>query len=129
MEGFSSIASSLKDLTKKKVKFELTESFEKSFKELKDRLTEASLLTSHKCGDNYTIYYDAYRVGLGCLLMQGGKVIAYASRQLKVHENNYLTHDLELGAVMFALKLWGHYLYGVHVDVITDHKSLQYVYT
>ena len=61
--------------------------------------------------------------------MQDGKVIAYASRQLKVHENNYPTHCLELAAVLFALKLWRHYLYRVHVDVFTDHKSLQYVFT
>src|SRR5688500_17900104 len=61
--------------------------------------------------------------------MQNGKVIAYASRQLKVHENNYPTHDLELAAVVFALKIRRHYLYGVHVDVFTDHKSLQYVFT
>ena len=67
--------------------------------------------------------------GLGCVLMQHGKVIAYASRQLKTHEKNYPTHDLELAAVVFALKIWRHYLYGVHVDVFTDHKSLQYVFT
>ncbi|WMV09385.1 hypothetical protein MTR67_002770, partial [Solanum verrucosum] len=69
------------------------------------------------------------RVGLGCVLMQNGKVIAYASRQLKVHEKNYPTHDLELEAVLFALKIWRHYLYGVHMDVFTDHKSLQYVFS
>src|SRR5688572_31137563 len=61
--------------------------------------------------------------------MQHGKVIAYASRQLKTHEKNYPTHDLELAAVVFALKIWRHYLYGVHVDVFTDQKSLQYVFT
>ena len=61
--------------------------------------------------------------------MQRGKVIAYASRQLKVHEKNYPTHDLELVAVVFAVMIWRHYLYGVHVDVFTDHKSLQYVFT
>ncbi|WMV41372.1 hypothetical protein MTR67_034757 [Solanum verrucosum] len=61
--------------------------------------------------------------------MQNGKVIAYASRQPKVHEKNYLTHDLELAAVVFSLKIWRHYLYGVHVDVFTDHKSLQYVFS
>ena len=78
-----------------------------------------------KCVENYTFYCDASRVGLGCVLMQGGKVIAYASRQLKVHEKNYPTHDLELAAVVFIVKLWRHYLYRVHVDVFTDHKSLQ----
>ena len=68
-------------------------------------------------------------MGLGCVLMQHGKVIAYASRQLKVHKRNYPTHDLEFEAVVFALKKWRHYMYGVNVDVYTDHKSLQYVFT
>ena len=61
--------------------------------------------------------------------MRDGKVIAHASRQVKIHENNYPTHDLELAAVVFVLKMWRHYLYGVHVDVYTDHKSLLYVLT
>ena len=60
--------------------------------------------------------------------MQHGKVIAYSSRQLKVHEKNYLTHDLELGAVVFNWKIWRQYIYGVHVNLLTDHKSLQYVF-
>ena len=63
------------------------------------------MLTLPKCDENYTVYCDASRVGLGCVLMQGSKVVAYASRQLKVHEKNYPTHDLELAAVVFALKL------------------------
>jgi len=74
------------------------------------------------------VYCDASRVGLGCVLMQHGKVIAYGSRQLRPHEKNYPTHDLELAAVVFALKIWRHYLYGVHVDIYTDHKSLQYIF-
>ena len=82
-----------------------------------------------KCGKNKTIYSDASRVGLGCVLMQGGKVIAYASRQLNDHEKNYPTYDLEVAAVVFALKLWRHYLYGVNVDVFIDQKILQYVFT
>ncbi|KAH0654401.1 hypothetical protein KY289_032079 [Solanum tuberosum] len=72
------------------------------------------------------VYCDASKVGLGCVLMKNGKVIAYASRQLKAHEKNYPTHDLKLAAVSFALKIWRHYLYGFHVDVFTDHKSLKY---
>ena len=79
--------------------------------------------------DGFVVYYDTSRVGLGCVLMQKGKVIAYASRQLKPHERNYPTHDLELVAVVFVLKIWRHYLYGVHVDVFTDHKILQHVFT
>ncbi|KAH0633374.1 hypothetical protein KY284_036160 [Solanum tuberosum] len=128
VEGFSSIASPLTTLTQKKSKFEWFETCEKSFQELKNRLTTAPMLTLPEGTDGFVVYCDASRVGLGCVLMQHGKVIAYASRQLKVHEKNYPTHDLELAAVVFALKFWRHYLYGVHVDVFTDHKSLQYVF-
>ena len=88
-------------MIKKKVKFEWAETCEKSFKELKDRLTSARVLTLPKCSENYTVYCHAPRVCLVCVLMQGGKVIAYASRQLKVHEKNYPTHDLELAPVVF----------------------------
>ncbi|WMV45604.1 hypothetical protein MTR67_038989, partial [Solanum verrucosum] len=76
----------------------------------------------------FVVYCDASKIGLRCVLMQNGKFIAYASRQLKVHEKNYPTHDLELVAVVFAFKIWRHYLYGVHVDVFTNHKCLQYVF-
>ncbi|WMV14131.1 hypothetical protein MTR67_007516, partial [Solanum verrucosum] len=99
------------------------------FAELKTRLTTALVLTLPEGSDGYVIYFDSSTVGLGCVLMQRGKVIAYASRQLKVHEKNYPTHDLEFAAVVFARKIWRHYLYGVHVDVFTNHKSLQYVFT
>ena len=75
------------------------------------------------------VYSDASHQGLGCVLMQNGKVIAYASRQLKDYEKNYPTHDLELAAVVFALKIWKHYLYGERVEVFTDHKSLKYFFT
>lgn len=77
--------------------------------------------------ENFVVYYDASYKGLGAVLMQKEKVIAYASRQLKVHEKNYTTHDLELGAVVFALKIWRHYLYGTKCTVYTDHKSLQHI--
>ncbi|KAH0764885.1 hypothetical protein KY285_000756 [Solanum tuberosum] len=129
VEGFSSITSPLTKLTQKMVKFQWSDDCEKSFTELKTRLTTALVLTLPEGSDGYVIYYDASRVGLGCVLMQGDKVIAYASRQLKVHEKNYPSHELELAAVVFALKIWGNYLYGVHVDMFTDHKSLQYVFT
>jgi len=75
------------------------------------------------------VYSDASRQGLGCVLMQDGKVVAYASRQLKPHELNYLTHDLELATVIFALKIWKHYLYGARCEVYTDHKCLKYIFT
>ena len=80
-------------------------------------------------GKNFIVYYDASYSCLGAVLMQEKNVIAYASRQLKVHERNYSTHDLELVAVVFALKQWRHYLYGVKCEVFTDHRSLQYVFT
>ncbi len=75
------------------------------------------------------VYCDASGLGLGCVLMQHGKVIAYASRQLKQHEKNYLTHDLELAAMVFALKIWRHYLYGEKFEVYSDHKSLKYLFS
>ncbi|WMV38158.1 hypothetical protein MTR67_031543 [Solanum verrucosum] len=78
--------------------------------------------------DGFVVYCNASRIWLGCVLMQNGKFIAYASRQLKIHEKNYPTHDLELAAVVFTLKILSHYLYGVHIVVFTDHKSLQYVF-
>ena len=80
-------------------------------------------------GKKFTVYCDASYSGLGAVLMQERNVIAYASRQLKVHERNYPTHDLELTAVVFALKNWRHYLYAVKCEVYTDHRSLQYVFT
>ena len=75
------------------------------------------------------MYSDASRIGLGCVLMQDRKLVAYSSRQLKSHEQNYLTHDLELVAVVFALKIWRHYLYGKKYRIFKDHKSLKYVLT
>ncbi|GKA08458.1 putative reverse transcriptase domain-containing protein [Tanacetum coccineum] len=78
--------------------------------------------------EDFVVYCDASNQGLGCVLMQRGKVIAYASRQLKIHEKNYTTHDLELGAVVFALKTWRHYLYGTKSVIYTDHKSLQHIF-
>ena len=74
----------------------------------------------------YTVYCDASRAGLGCVLMQFRRVVAYGSRQLKNHEKNYPTHDMELAAVILALKIWGHYLYGEEFEVYSDHKSLKY---
>ncbi|WMV08382.1 hypothetical protein MTR67_001767 [Solanum verrucosum] len=129
VERFSSIASPLTKLTHKKAKFQWSDECEKSFAEFKTRLTVAPVLTLPDGLDGYVIYYDASRVGLGCVLMQRAKVLAYAFRQLKVYEKNYPNHDLKLAVVVFALKIWRDYLYGVHVDVFTDQKSLQYVFT
>ncbi|GJY33718.1 reverse transcriptase domain-containing protein [Tanacetum coccineum] len=102
IEGFSNIATSMTKLTQKKVKFDWG-------------------------AENFIVYCDASHKGLGVVLMQNEKVIAYASRQLKIHEKNYTTHDLELGAVVFALKIWRHYLYGTKCTVFTNHKSLQHI--
>ena len=106
VDGFSSTATSLTVLTMKKANVEWIEACEKSFKDLQDRLTSAPVVTFPKCSESYTVYCEASRVGLGCLLIQGGKMISDPSRQLKVHENNYPTHHLELSAVVFGLKLW-----------------------
>ena len=76
------------------------------------RLTSAPILIVQERGQRYTMYCDASKDGLGCVLMQSGKVVAYGSLQLKNHEHNYPTHDMELAAVVFALKIWCHYLYG-----------------
>ena len=87
------------------------------------------MLTQPTSGREYALYSDASKIGLGCVLMQDGKVVAYASRQLKPHEQNYPTHDLELVAITFSLKIWRHYLYGEKCRIFTDHKSLKYLLT
>ncbi|GJT49499.1 putative reverse transcriptase domain-containing protein [Tanacetum coccineum] len=97
---------------------------ESAFQLLKQKLCEAPILALPEGNDDFVVYCDASHQGLGAVLMQREKVIAYASRQLKPHEENYTTHDLELGAVVFALKIWRHYLYGTKCTVFTDHKSL-----
>ena len=114
----------LKDLTQKKVKFEWSEICERGFQEQNDKLTSALILTLAEVNGGFIVYCDVSRAVLGHVLMQHGKVIASNSRQLNVYEKNYPTHDLQLAAVVFSLKIWKHYLYGVHVDVFTDHKSL-----
>ncbi|GKA66887.1 putative reverse transcriptase domain-containing protein [Tanacetum coccineum] len=102
---------------------------ELAFQTLKDKLCNAPVLDLPDGPEDFVVYYDASGVGLGCVLLQRGKVIAYASRQLKIHEKNYVTHDLELGAVVFALKIWRHYLYGEKSVIYTDHKSLQHIFS
>nr|GEX55691.1 putative reverse transcriptase domain-containing protein [Tanacetum cinerariifolium] len=90
-------------------------------------LAGAPILALPEGSKDFIVYYDASIKGLGAVLMQREKVIFYASRQLTIHEENYTTHDLELGAVVFALKVWRHYLYGTKCTVFTDHKSLQHI--
>jgi len=101
---------------------------EKNFQELKKRLTSAPVLILPNPKESFVVYCDASKMGLGDVLMQNRQVVAYASRQLKVHEKNYPTHDLELAAVMFVLKIWRHYLYGSKFEVFSDHKSLKYLF-
>ncbi|GKB36279.1 putative reverse transcriptase domain-containing protein [Tanacetum coccineum] len=127
IEGFSKIAKPMTKLTQKKVKFEWGDKQETAFQLLKQKLCSAPILALPKGSKDFIIYCDALIKGLGAVLMQREKVIAYASRQLKIHEKNYTTHDLELGAVVFSLKLWRHYLYGTKCMVFTDHKSLQHI--
>ena len=114
-------------LLQKNVKYEWSEKFQRSFDKLKAFLIDASVITQPTYGREYVIFSDASLNGLGCVLMQEGKVVAYASRQLKPHEKNYPTHDLELAAIVLALKIWRHYLYGEKCFIYIDHKSLKYL--
>ena len=129
VEGFSKIAAPPTKLIRKDVKYDWVDACQQSFEELKGRLTLAPVLALPNGRDGFVVYSDASRKGLGCVLMQNDRVIAYASKQLKKYEENYPTHDLELAAVVFALKIWRHYLYGVPYRIFTDHKSLQYIFT
>ena len=126
---FSRIAALMTRLTRKEVKFDWDDQCEEAFQELKRRLTSAPILIVLDRGKGYTVYCNASRAGLGCVLMQSGRVVAYSFRQLKNHEQNYPTHDMELAAVAFTLKIWCHYLYGEEFEVYSDHKSLKYIFT
>ena len=92
------------------------------------RLTTSPILIVPDRGQGYIVYCDALRAELGCILMQSGRVVAYGSRQLKNHEKNYPTRDMELVVVVFALKIWLHYLYDKQFEVCSDHKSLKYIF-
>nr|GFA97195.1 putative reverse transcriptase domain-containing protein [Tanacetum cinerariifolium] len=115
------------ELTQKNKTYEWGEEEEEAFQLLKDKLCSAPILALPEGSKDFVVYCDASLKGYGAVLMQREKVIAYASQQLRTHEENYMTHDLELGAVVFAFRLWRHYLYGVKCTVFTDHKSLQYI--
>ncbi|XP_073152499.1 uncharacterized protein [Henckelia pumila] len=123
IQDFSKIALPLASLTRKGVKFVWSDQCEKNFAELKERLMSAPVLAIPEGTGRFVVYTDASKSGLGAVLMQDNKVIAYASRQLKVHERNYPTHDLELAAVVFALKLWRHYLYGERSDALSRKSA------
>jgi hypothetical protein len=129
IEGFSKIVKPLTSLLEKDKIFIWSEACRNSFEELKKRLTTAPVLAMPDIYKSFDIYCDASKQGLDCALMQEGHVIAYASRQLRKHEQNYPTHDLELAAVVHALKIWRHYLLGHRCQIYTDHKSLKYIFT
>src|ERR1041385_141612 len=129
IENLSKLAKPMMELLKKENKFVWSEDCDTSFQELKKRLVTAPILCLPDIHKDFQVYCDASRRGLGCVLMQGGRLVAYASRQLKNHEQNYPTHDLELAAVVHALKTWRQYLVCNHCDVFTDHKSLKYIFT
>jgi hypothetical protein len=129
IEGFSKISKHITELLEKSNTFEWTPRREASFQVLKKRLTMAPILTLPNIEKSFSIYCDASGQGLGCVLMQDGHVIAYASRQLRKHEEKYPTHDLELAAVVHALKIWIHYIIGKRSEVYSDHKSFKYIFT
>jgi hypothetical protein len=129
IEGFSKISRPMTALLAKKVEFKWTPACQESFEMLKQKLTTTPVLVLPDVHMPFSVYCDASYTGLGCVLMQEGKVVAYSFRQLEVHEKNYPTHDLELAAVVHALKTWRHYLYGQKCDSYTDHKSLKYIFT
>ena len=128
MQDFSRITAPMTRLTQKNTKFVWFDACENIFQLLKEKLTTAPVLTLPNGEDKFTVYCDASRVELDCVFMQNGRVVAYASRQLKKHEQNYPTHDLEMVAVIFALKIWRHYLYGVTCEIFSDYKSLKYIF-
>ncbi|GJS19589.1 putative reverse transcriptase domain-containing protein [Tanacetum coccineum] len=127
IKGFSKIGKPMTKLTQKSVKFDWTEKAKTAFQLLTHKLCSASILALPEGSENFMVYCDASRKGLGAVLMRREKVIAYASHQLKIHEKNYTTHDLEPGAVVFALKMWRYYLYDMKCVVFTDRKSLQHI--
>ena len=129
IEGFSKIAKALTDLLKKNKQFVWSDKAEESFQILKVKLTTTPVLVLPDTDKDFIVYCDASLQGLGCVLMQEGHVVAYASRQLKPHEQNYPTHDLELAAVVHALKQWRPYLLGNRCEIFSDHQSLKYLFT
>jgi hypothetical protein len=126
---FSRIAKPMTELLKKGVKFVWSEACEKAFHTLRQHLTSAPVLVQPDNSKPFEVFCDASGTGLGCALMQEGQVIAYASWALRPHELNYPTHDLELAAVVHALKIWRHYLMGNRCNMFIDHKSLKYIFT
>jgi hypothetical protein len=128
IEGFSKIVKPLTCLLEKGKEFKWDAACQTYFEELKTRLTTAPVLIMPDIHKGFDVHCDASHLGLGCVLMQEGKVVAYASRQLRKHEQNYPTHDLELATIVHALKIWRHYMIGNTCQIFTDHKSLKYIF-
>jgi ribonuclease HI len=129
IENFSKIAKPMTELLKSNTLYVWLDKCEANFQELNTLLTTTLVVTLPDASKDFVVYRDASRQGLGCVLMQGGKVVAYASRHLQKHEENYPMHDLELAAVIHALKIWRHFLMGNKCDIYTDHQSLKYIFT
>ena len=129
IRGFWEIAGPLTQLTRKGVSFIWSDACQLAFGELKDKLTSAPVLALPRPGVEYLVYTDVSLLGLGGVLQQESQAIAYVSRKLKPHERNYPTHDLELAAFIFSLRIWRHYLLGEKFRLFIDHKSLQYLFT
>ena len=129
IEDFSRLEGPMTRLTRKEVKFDWDDRCEKAFQELRRRLTSTPILIGPDRGHRYIVYCEASRAGLRFVLMQSGRVVAYGSRQLKNHEQNYPTQDMELAVVVFAFKIWRHDLYGEQFEVYSDHKILNYIFT
>ncbi|GKF07993.1 putative reverse transcriptase domain-containing protein, partial [Tanacetum coccineum] len=128
IENFSKIAKPLTKLMQKTKEFVWEEEQEEAFQTLKNKLYDAPILSLPKRTKNFVVYCNASHKGLGYVLMQRDKVIAYESRQLNKHEKNYTTYNLEFGVVVFALKIWRHYLYRTKCTVFTDHQSIQHIH-
>ena len=128
IEGFSKVAHAITSLQKKGIKFEWTSKCEESFQRLKNLLTNAPILKVADPEKDFVVCTDACGEGLGGFLMQDNHVICYESRKLKEHERNYATHDLELVAIVHALKMWRQYLMGRRFELRTDHYNMRYLF-
>jgi hypothetical protein len=129
IKDFSEIAKPMTKLLEKNKAFECTVECQASFEELRKCLTSTPVLFLLDLTKKFDIYCNTSRQGLGCVLMQEGQVVGYASRQLRKHKENYPTHDLELATVVHTLKIWRHYLIGHRCEIYSDHKSLKYIFT
>lgn len=129
MQGFSKITSPITSLLRKGVQFNWTNVCEQEFSKLKQCLTTTSILKVPDMDRQFIVCIDASKDLLGAVLSQDGRVIAYASRKLRFHEEKYATHDLELATIVHALQLWQHYLVGKKFELKTNHRRLQHIFT